>query len=48
MGEWNFEGRISSSSDVPGSDEVSRAESKDMENEGLGSVARRSSWVRLG
>ena len=43
--EWNFGDRISSSSDVPGSGEGSRAEYEDMENEGLGSAARKSSWV---
>ena len=39
--EWNFEGRISSSSDVPGSGEGSRAEYEVMEIEGLGSAARK-------
>ena len=43
--EWNFGGRISPSSDVPGSGEGSRAEYEDMENEGLCSAARKSSWV---
>jgi hypothetical protein len=43
--EWNFGGRISSSSDVPSSGEGSIAESEDMGNEGLGSAARKSSWV---
>ena len=43
--EWNFEGQISSSSDVPGSGESSRAEYEDMGNEGLDSAARKSSWV---
>ena len=43
--EWNFGGRISSSSDVPSSGEGSTAESEDMGNEGLGSAASRSSWV---
>ena len=43
--EWNFGGRISHSSNVPGSGEGSRAEYDDMENEGLGSAARKSSWV---
>ena len=33
--------------DVPGSGEVSTAESEDMGNEGLGSAARRSSWFDL-
>ena len=37
--EWNFGGRISPSSDVPGSGEGSRAEY------GLGSAARKPSWV---
>ena len=39
----NFGGSISSPSDVPGSGEVSTAESEDMGNEGLGSAARRFS-----
>jgi len=43
--EWNFRVRISSSSDVPSSGEGSRAEYEVMEDEGLGSVARKSSWV---
>ena len=43
--EWNFGGRISSYSDVPGSGEGSIAKSEDMGNEGLGSAARKSSWV---
>jgi len=43
--EWNFRSQISPSSDVPGSGEGSRAEYEDMENEGLGSAARNSSWV---
>ena len=43
--EWNFGGRVSSSSDVPGSGEGYTAESEDMGNEGLGSAARKSSWV---
>ena len=43
--EWNFGGRISPSSDVRGSGEVSRAKYEDTENEGLGSAARKSSWV---
>ena len=38
--EWNFGGRISSYSDVPGSGEGSIAKSEDMGNEGLGSAAR--------
>ena len=43
--EWNFGGQISSSSDVSGSGEGYRAKSEDIENEGLGSAARKSSWV---
>ena len=43
--EWNFGGRISSSFDVPGSGEGPTAESENRGNEGLGSAARRSSWV---
>jgi len=43
--EWNFEGRISYSSDVPGLGKGSIAEFEDMGNEGLGSASRKSSWV---
>ena len=43
--EWNFGSQISPSSDVPDSGEGSRTEYEDMENEGLGSAARKSSWV---
>ena len=43
--EGNIGGRISS--DVLGSDEGSRAESEGVEDEGLGSAARKSSWLDL-
>ena len=45
--EENFGGQISSPSDVPGLGEVSRAESKDVEDERLDLTARRSSWFNL-
>ena len=43
--KMNIGGQFSSSSNVPGSGEGSKAESRDMEDEGLGSATRKSSWV---
>ena len=43
--EWDFGGRISSSSNEPSLGEDSTAESRGMEGEGLGSATGKSSWV---